>query len=111
MSMTENFKREEFAYKHCGANYIRDRIVDKLQVIRDIIGVPITVTSGSRCALHNNRVGGAPDSLHLSGEAVDFTCDGIKEVAKLLNNWSGGFHYYPEQRFIHIDIGARRRWK
>ena len=111
MKVTENFKFEEFECKHCGLNLINDRIVHRVQVVRDIIGRSITVVSGCRCETHNGAVGGKPHSLHLTGEAVDFTCDGIGEVAELLNNWSGGYHYYPGQGFIHIDIGARRRWK
>lgn len=43
-----------------------------LQPMRDHFGVPIEVTSGYRSWAVNKRVGGAPNSSHLFGEAVDF---------------------------------------
>ncbi len=108
--MTENFTRDEFQCKHCGANLIDARLVQRLQVVRDIIGRPITINSGYRCPDHNLAVGGGENSLHVRGMAADITCENIAEVAGLLYNWSGGFHYYPEKNIIHADIGLRRRW-
>ena len=32
------------------------------------------ITSGRRCEKHNEEIGGAPHSLHLSGMAVDIHC-------------------------------------
>jgi len=118
--MTDNFKREEFKCKHCSFNIIDERIVNRLQVIRDFINQPIQVLSGCRCPEYNERVGGAKESFHTKGYAVDFTVlranDTVDEPALLMideafgRRWSGGYHYYIKQRFIHIDIGPRRRW-
>jgi Peptidase M15 len=72
----------------------------------------VTVNSTCRDAGHNRRVGGAPKSLHLSGDAVDFRVSGnVGGVyAALRNNGSvGGLKHYGGGLF-HIDTGARRSW-
>ncbi len=52
--------------------------VAKLDKIRDLIGLPVTILSGTRCARHNNKVGGKTQSGHLvkNGEshAADVLC-------------------------------------
>lgn len=118
--MTTNFDREEFKCKHCGLNIIDERLVNRLQVVRDFIGQPMTILSGCRCEEYNKKVGGAPESFHTKGLATDFTVldkDGHIDEAALLSidnafgrRWSGGYHYYINQRFIHMDIGPKRRW-
>jgi hypothetical protein len=46
-----------------------------LEQVRRVLGShPIHVSSGFRCKELNDRVGGAMDSDHLYGLAVDFTC-------------------------------------
>ncbi|HEY0089662.1 MAG TPA: D-Ala-D-Ala carboxypeptidase family metallohydrolase [Candidatus Lokiarchaeia archaeon] len=112
MYLTTNFNSKEFACKcGCGKDNINIALVNRLQVLRDIINEPITITSGCRCVKHNNSIpGSAPNSNHLLGIATDFTCESIEKLAKLLENWSGGFHYYFKRKFIHIDIAHRSRW-
>ena len=49
----ENFTREEFTCKcGCGANEIKDELIDVLQEIRTEVGVPFPVSSGYRCPNH-----------------------------------------------------------
>jgi len=115
MKITESFDKEEFSCKcGCGLDYIQDGIVQRLQVVRDILKSPILVLSGVRCAKHNSEVGGAPESYHTKGMAVDWVIENsstLKWAAEtILHNWSGGFHYYPEKNFVHCDLGPRRRW-
>ena len=43
-----------------------------LQPIRDKLQKPMTITSGFRCSKVNNLVGGANNSQHAKGQAVDF---------------------------------------
>ena len=52
-----------------------------LQPIRDSLNCPITVHSCYRTKTHNRKVGGAYNSQHLQGMAVDFSC---KENEKAL---------------------------
>ncbi len=73
---------------------------------------PLTVNSTCRSSGHNRRVGGAPKSLHLSGDAADFRIHSNVSAAyaSLRSNGSvGGLKHYGGGLF-HIDNGARRSW-
>lgn len=48
-----------------------------LQPIRDHFQKPVIVTCGYRCPQLNRMVGGAPNSQHTTGNAVDFHVDGV----------------------------------
>jgi uncharacterized protein YcbK (DUF882 family) len=106
--MSRNFNRSEFRCRcGCGADHIRQDLVDVLQKIRDIIGHPVRVTSGVRCERHNRRVGGAKRSKHLTGEAADIQVSGKtpRQVALVANQVlgpRGGVKSY--RSFTHVDI-------
>lgn len=73
---------------------------------------PVTVNSTCRSAGHNRRVGGAPKSKHLSGNAVDFRVRGnVGAVYAYLRSSGsvGGLKHYGGGLF-HIDSGERRSW-
>lgn len=73
---------------------------------------PVTVNSTCRSKSHNARVGGAPRSLHLGGDAVDFRihANASAAYASLRSNGSvGGLKHYGGGLF-HIDTGDRRSW-
>ena len=61
----------------CEESIISKRMVETFQQIRDAYGGPIEITSaggsGYRCPIHNvdPSVGGATNSLHLTGDAFD----------------------------------------
>lgn len=115
--LTASFTRAEFACK-CGCKFddIDIGLVNRLQVIRDIVKGPLVILSGCRCAVHNHNVGGKPESYHLRGMAADWHLGEnnlmLKNLAEhLLKEWSGGLHYYPDQVFIHTDVrGYKARW-
>jgi uncharacterized protein YcbK (DUF882 family) len=46
------------------------------------------------------------------GNAIDFRVKDypMKTLALMLHEWSGGFHFYEDQNFIHVDIASKRRW-
>ena len=52
-------------------------IVYCLQPIREKIGKPMIISSGYRNSTVNKLVGGAKNSQHLNGQAVDFTIKGM----------------------------------
>ena len=120
--ITENFSLREFRCRDdCGLQSLDCSLVERLQVLRDLVRLPIIITSGCRCERHNAEVGGAINSRHLAipgnnflPDAADFT---IAEHQKLywLDNmfyesWSGGWKYYIEKNIIHCDLGPYRRW-
>lgn len=72
------FKRSEFTCKcGCGANKTKQELVDTLNVVREKLGVPTVVTSGTRCEKHNGKVGGVANSNHMTGEAADIQAKGV----------------------------------
>ncbi len=122
-NVTRNFSRAEFACQ-CGCSLADPHplLVTGLQEVRDIIGQPIIITSGCRCAEHNAAVGGVPDSQHLphlSGYcmAADIICPGatlaaLLDVASLVPQFhNGGIGAYfqtanlrqPES-WLHLDV-------
>ena len=49
--------------------------VKKLDFIRNQVKRPLQITSGMRSLIHNEDVGGKPDSAHTQGLAADIYCD------------------------------------
>lgn len=117
IQLTPNFKLSEFLRTEdpMPAPWILDniyRLANRLQVIRDLIGKPILINSGYRSPAHNQAVGGASQSQHLNGMAVDIVVTGMpaKELQSLLKNWSGGMGCY--QHYTHLDIRPQKaRWQ
>lgn len=48
------------------------KLCEILDKIRDNLGIPLHITSSYRDAAHNRVVGGAPNSQHMLGQAIDF---------------------------------------
>ena len=62
----------------CEESIISKRMVETFQKIRDDYGGAIEIVtaggSGYRCSTHNAEIGGAKNSLHLTGSAFDLHC-------------------------------------
>lgn len=80
--LSRNFSRSEFACPHCGEVEIDPLLVATLQRIRDKAG-PVVVTSGYRCPVHNEAVGGVRNSQHIYGRAADIYVPGMSQAALL----------------------------
>ena len=85
--MTRNFSRAEFACKcGCGLADPHPALVVAVQAIRDDLSLPVTISSGCRCAEHNARppsavndrgvrgAGGAANSFHMPKADFDGYC-------------------------------------
>lgn len=54
-----------------GADIVKPELITILNRVQTDYGRPFTITSGYRCGKHNRKVGGAPNSPHMAGEAGD----------------------------------------
>jgi hypothetical protein len=50
-------------------------VVAKLDKIRDLIGKPISILSGTRCERHNRKFGGKARSAHVPRNGVSYAVD------------------------------------
>lgn len=78
--------------------------LDKLQLMREIVGKPFVINSAYRTPSHNQRVKGASRSMHLTGQAFDIRLEGhdpklLYSAAKRAGFKGIGFH----PSFIHVD--------
>lgn len=119
---SKNFKASEFNCKDgtpVPAEYYGNlqTLIDNLQILRDAIGLPISINSGYRTPSHNKEVGGAPNSMHLKAGAADIVIPGmtaasvrtkIKNLITAGKMRNGGMGIYPS--FTHYDIGPVRTW-
>lgn len=112
------FTREEFRCK-CGGKYCNgfpaepaEATVRAVDEIRRKLGVPVTISSGLRCATHNANEGGVSTSRHMTGLAADLhsskTPAEMKAAAEEVLGNTGGIGLYSWG--IHVDTGAYSRW-
>lgn len=110
------FKSENLAQAraHLGKMYMLAGFAER---VREIVGEPLMITSGYRCAALNTYVGGSPVSQHILGEAIDIVCrkmpvrnmyDKIKasdlkyEQMILETNPAGA-------EWLHLSMGSRKQ--
>lgn len=92
------------------------RIATLAQQARDRLGRPFHITSWYRPADINRQVGGASNSRHIVGDAIDFYVDGLSgnQVYWALDPWwPGGLGRYTRfPSLSHLDArGYRARWR
>lgn len=124
MKLTKNFTLQEFDCKD-GTPVPKElvpnvqELANNLQVLRDHLGVPVSITgSGYRTPKHNKAVGGAKNSQHLYAKAADINAAGYtpKKLAAVIEKLiaakkmkQGGIGVYAG--FVHYDIrGTKARW-
>src|SRR5262245_15246324 len=59
------------------------RLAAGLENVQALLGAPLEISSGYRCAALNEAVGGSGASQHLQGLAVDFDCPGFGTPLKI----------------------------
>lgn len=111
--ITPNFHASEFACKGTGKIKVSRELVNRLQALRDYLGVPISVTSGYRSREHNASIpGAAPNSRHISGEAADIVAQGVsmQQLAAAAKKFFGDGGIGTYGGHVHVDVGPQRRW-
>ena len=107
--LSENFNLKEFECPCCHTVLLNPLLVTKLQKLRDEWGLPLIITSGYRCELHNREVGGVKQSLHKVGQAADVRVPASEQERFRDLALSCGFSRaisYGNRHFIHIEIGG-----
>lgn len=114
--LTKDFKRSEFECPcGCAAQMIDTELVEKLQRIRDVLGVKIKVTSGYRCITHNasKAVQGSRTSKHLYGFAADWRTlnrtvnpVALGIIAQAVGFGGIGIYWHPKAAMCHADTRA-----
>lgn len=91
-------------------------LAKRLQMIRDALGVPITISSGYRCPELNKAVGGSKSSQHQLGLAADIHAKGYtaQELFKFIAGSNFGFDQLILERvgdkeWVHISVQPRER--
>lgn len=93
---------------------VNKTLSDKVSSLQASFGKKLTVTSGFRDPARNKRVGGASNSAHTRGNAVDVRFDGgVEETIKFINLASkagvGGIGVY-QPGLVHLDTENKRAW-
>jgi hypothetical protein len=93
---------------------VQSELAAKAIALAQAINVQLTVTSAYRSPAYNQRVGGATNSYHTSGQALDVTQTQFTQaqreqfVREAVRLGFGGIGIY--NTFTHVDIGPARAW-
>lgn len=105
-----NFSAHQFAC-HCGGKLegcrktlVRRGLLISLEGLHRILHHPIEILDGYRCPAHNKAVGGAADSQHLYGCAIDpVMTEGLARVRELQLFSGIGAKETGAHRVTHVD--------
>lgn len=69
--------------KECHITLFNPRLKDSWNLSRSQFGRPLRINSGYRCQAHNADVGGAKESTHTLGQALDISHAEFKPLEKM----------------------------
>jgi len=105
------FSDDELRCK-CGCGQVRmnDVFLAKADQLRELLGMPLPVTSGYRCENHPAEKGKSTTGAHRQGKAIDIACHGADSMRimsaahALAFTGIGAKQHGPiEKRIVHID--------
>ena len=110
--LTPHFNRQEFKCccegRYCDGfpTEMNNDLVERLEAVRIALGGPIIITSGVRCPVRNQEVGGIVYSRHLTGDAADCYAPGISvfDFAAAAITAGLGVIIYETEGFCHLEI-------
>ena len=84
---------------------LKPELLDMLDKARELAGIPFVITSGLRTPAYNKSIGGASNSAHLRGYAVDIRVRNSQERAIILDACKKvGFNRIGVGKtFLHVD--------
>ena len=100
-----HFRFREFASKGNGWIRVNRHLIRGLELIRGRYG-PFTPVSGYRDPIHNRKVGGAPNSQHVYGNAIDVPRSVGLSVPAVRNigSFSGIGFRQSDGVVVHVDV-------
>lgn len=112
--LSTHFSRGELSCRCCGRLQIDSKLLEGLEVLRSLAGVPLVVHAGYRCPQHNRDVGGVPHSEHLEGQAADISMPGLSlqrmyELALAVPQFAAGGIGVYDGNFLTSMFGIARR--
>jgi len=126
MLLTPNFPlallvRSETAEQQGIDNSPSADVIDNLKVlaagleqVQSLLGHPLEISSGFRCAALNQVVGGAAASQHVQGLAADFVCPAFGTPFEIASTISESTIAYDQcileyGRWVHISFSPQPR--
>jgi zinc D-Ala-D-Ala carboxypeptidase len=104
------FTEQELACKGTDECDMHPEFMDKLIAVREDYNQPMIITSGYRHLAYNDTIGGAKNSPHLYGRAVDIKVaggDALRLIGVALRHGMTGVGVKQrgdhDRRFIHLD--------
>ena len=115
--LSKNFSRYEVQCScGCGASWFSLKLVEKLQHVRDVVGKPMTITSGVRCEAFNLKIKGSLVSNHMPdadgmGLVVDIACTTSQSRYEMVDVAIKFFRRIDiagehSGNFIHLDVDS-----
>jgi zinc D-Ala-D-Ala carboxypeptidase len=107
----KNFTPAELACKGSGELLLDMDALDKLQLVRETLKVPLKINSAFRSPAHNAAEGGSKNSMHTKGKAFDISLKGVDPKVLYAAAKAAGFTGFGFYRtFLHVDTGRAREW-
>ena len=115
--LSKHFSSSEFENSTDEEFYIDVVLLEKLELVREEFGEPITITSGYRSPAHNSKIGGSSSSQHCLGKAADIrpsvsSKEKLDKLYLICENYFEAIGDGRNKGFIHVDtrVGKKRRW-
>jgi hypothetical protein len=98
------FSEAELKCPSTGLCNMDQGFLDRLDLVRKDYGRAMQVTSGYRDPGHNTKIGGAPNSKHMQGLAVDIACTNPADRARIAQlALQHGLTVALGAGFLHLD--------
>jgi zinc D-Ala-D-Ala carboxypeptidase len=104
------YPEEVLACHHCGSIIYDVRFIFQFLLLQESLDEELKILSYYRCPEHNRQVGGAKNSRHLQGRAIDIVAPNLSVVCFIERAKNAGMTtilYYPSKKFFHIDNADR----